>query len=167
MAGASLVNGKQTVPVFRLPLMIAAQRKYSYDNATLDFEVMRRDGNPGDVATAAVADAAEAAAGEDGGPISRVEDLPGVSVDAWMRVTRGLPPSDPYTPGDGFVVCVDGGRFLPANVTVTKVTLSIWNCDRRPLGVGGFYGISWPDSDSLNPRCTSCRGASACVCVCS
>ncbi len=46
-----------------------------------------------------------------------------MSVDAWLRVSRGLPPADAYTPGDGFVVCVDGARMLPANVTLTKVTV--------------------------------------------
>jgi hypothetical protein len=40
------------------------------------------------VATAAVAGAAEAAAEDEDGPLSRLEDLPGVSVDAWMRVGR-------------------------------------------------------------------------------
>ncbi|EFJ52780.1 hypothetical protein VOLCADRAFT_86096 [Volvox carteri f. nagariensis] len=138
-----LVAGKQSLPLFRQPLMISAQRKYSYEDAMMDFEITRRDGNPGDVAAATIADTAAAAAAGGGGggaaaaagaagagkgrvsnsgAISHLEDVPGVSVDAWMRVTREVMPSDSYTPGDGFVVCLDGARFLPANVTLSRVT---------------------------------------------
>ncbi|GLI63028.1 hypothetical protein VaNZ11_005888, partial [Volvox africanus] len=161
MLGGGMLAGKQTLPLFRQPLMIAAQRKYSYESASLDFEITKRDGNPGEVASATLTDAAagggpDASGPSDGrggeGSVSRLEDVPGVSVDAWMRVTRGVVPSDSYTPGDGFVICLDGARFLPANVTITKVTVSIWGSNRQPLGSGGFYGISWPDSDAMNPR---------------
>lgn len=82
------------------------------------------EGGPGDVVTTSSADDAAslgAGGGAGGDGFSRLEDLPGVSTDAWLRVTRGLPPSDPFTPGDGFVVCVDSGRLMPANCTVTRV----------------------------------------------
>lgn len=35
--------------------------------------------------------------------------------------------------GEGFVVIVDGARFLPANVTVTKVAVTVFGPDRRAL----------------------------------
>lgn len=42
MAGGLVVTGPQSVPAFRLPLMIAAQRKFSFDSALVDFTVTRR-----------------------------------------------------------------------------------------------------------------------------
>ena len=42
-----------------------------------------------------------------------VEDIPGVPTAAWARVKRGVPASDPFKPGEGFMLMVDGARFLP------------------------------------------------------
>ncbi len=36
-----LVNGPQSVPLYRLPLMVSALRKYSYDTAMLDWSASR------------------------------------------------------------------------------------------------------------------------------
>ena len=41
------------------------------------------------------------------------EDIPGVPTAAWARVKRGVPASDPFKPGVGFMLMVDGARFLP------------------------------------------------------
>jgi len=41
------------------------------------------------------------------------EDVPGVPTAAWARVKRGVPASDPFKPGVGFMLMVDGARFLP------------------------------------------------------
>ncbi len=50
------------------------------------------------------------------------EDIPGVPVEAWVKVARGVPPGDPFSPGDGFVVIVDAARFLPSCCTLTKAS---------------------------------------------
>ena len=42
-----------------------------------------------------------------------VEDIPGVPTAAWARVNRGVPASDPFQPGEGFMLMVDAARFLP------------------------------------------------------
>ena len=41
------------------------------------------------------------------------EDIPGVPTAAWAKVKRGVPASDPFKPGEGFMLMVDGARFLP------------------------------------------------------
>ena len=58
---------------------------------------------------------------------------PSLISQAWMRVTRGTPPADPYTPGEGFVVAVEAARFLPANVTCTKVAACAFSADKQQL----------------------------------
>eukprot|EP00967_Tisochrysis_lutea_P023336 scaffold26743_cov21-Tisochrysis_lutea.AAC.1 len=40
-------QGRQAIPLFRLPLIIRAQRKFSYNNAMLEFSVTHADGEPG------------------------------------------------------------------------------------------------------------------------
>ena len=67
------------------------------------------------------------------------------------------------SPACPFLLCFLEFAHSPLMCSL-RPQLSIWNCDRRPLGVGGFYGISWPDSDSLNPRCGR-RAAAAMVVV--
>eukprot|EP00955_Chlamydomonas_euryale_P089564 364478-Chlamydomonas_euryale.AAC.13 len=41
------VSGTQSVPLYRLPLMISAQRKFSFGGAMLEFSVTLSDGQPG------------------------------------------------------------------------------------------------------------------------
>ena len=41
------------------------------------------------------------------------QDIPGVPTAAWAKVKRGVPASDPFKPGEGFMLVVDGARFLP------------------------------------------------------
>ena len=47
-----------------------------------------------------------------------VEDIPGVPTAAWVRVNRGVPASDPFQPGEGFMLMVDAARFLPGKCVV-------------------------------------------------
>ena len=60
-----------------------------------------------------------------------VEDIPGVPTAAWARVKRGVPASDPFKPGEGFMLMVDGARFLPGtahtdiDVKSTKPAVSL------------------------------------------
>ena len=53
------------------------------------------------------------------------EDIPGVPTAAWARVKRGVPASDPFKPGEGFMLMVDGARFLPGNCTVIQISESM------------------------------------------
>ena len=95
----------QSIPLHRLPLMITAQRKFSFNGSMLDFSVTKSDGQPGDITKYGDSQGklhsrmgGTAAGGADGMPVVK-EDVPGVPIDAWCRVTRGVPPLDPYTPG--------------------------------------------------------------------
>ena len=42
-----IIQGSQSIPLYRLPLMISAQRKFSFHGAMLDFSVTKSDGQPG------------------------------------------------------------------------------------------------------------------------
>jgi hypothetical protein len=53
--------------------------------------------------------------------------------------------------GDGLVVVVDAGRFLPSSVTISRVLGSVWSSSGALLA-GPFEGVAQPDSDALNPR---------------
>ena len=46
------------------------------------------------------------------------EDVPGVPTDAWCRVTRGVPPLDPFTPGG----CGTCGVYR------------LWTCSHQQVG---------------------------------
>ena len=51
-----IVTGLQSVPVYKLPLMLSAPRKFSWQNAFIDFSMADHD-----TAAAAAAEAKEAA----------------------------------------------------------------------------------------------------------
>lgn len=53
------------------------------------------------------------------------EDIPGVPTAAWARVKRGVPASDPFKPGEGFMLMVDGARFLPGMLSCPTAYHSI------------------------------------------
>jgi hypothetical protein len=96
-----VLQGQQSLPLFRLPLMISAQRKFTYDGALLDVRLAVYRGAPGDTdlgpgAAAAAGPARPGAAVGQG----QHEDIPGVPSAAWVRVQRGVPPADPYSPGE-------------------------------------------------------------------
>lgn len=61
MTNGQIVSGVQSVPMFRLPLMISAQRKFSYGAAMLNFAVTYSTGGP------TAAGAGEAAGGDEWG----------------------------------------------------------------------------------------------------
>eukprot|EP00955_Chlamydomonas_euryale_P089566 364478-Chlamydomonas_euryale.AAC.15 len=44
------------------------------------------------------------------------------------------------TPGEGCVLLVDSGRFLPASVTISKVVASVWSSEKRQL-TPGYYEV--------------------------
>lgn len=45
--------------------------------------------------------------------------------------------------GEGFVVLLDGARFLPASATLTRVTGQVYASDRQPLA--NFFEVRfWP-----------------------
>jgi len=148
------VSGTQSVPLYRLPLMISAQRKFSFGGAMLEFSVTLSDGQPGDIThygkdSAHSIDDADAARG--GGEEAK-EDIPGVPAEAWSHVTRGVPPMDPFVPGEGCVLLVDSGRFLPASVTISKVVASVWSSEKRQLTPGYYEAVAAPDSNCYCPR---------------
>ena len=156
-------RGSQSVPLFRLPLMISAQRKFSFGGSMLDFSITHTPGQPGDLARYKDEEASQAPGSRGGlkssgtnaqGDIKKkvAEDVPGVPAEAWCRVARGVPPSDPFTPGEGFVLLVDGARFLPANITISKVTARIFSSDRKMLVQQTFEAVATPDSDAHAPK---------------
>ena len=44
-----------------------------------------------------------------------------LSAEAWLDVRRAGAPSDVFVAGAGFDLYIDGARFLPYNVTISKV----------------------------------------------
>ena len=127
----------------------------------LDFSITCSQGLQGEPGSR-VEDPASAPGGSRGGAKSASqderkkkagpEDVPGVPVEAWCRVARGVPPSDPFTPGEGFVLAVDGARFLPASITISKVTARVFASDRKQLVQQTFEAVASPDSDTHSPN---------------
>ncbi len=148
-----LAAGSRSVPLFRLPLLLVAKRKFTYEGALLDFKVARYSGAPGDLDLFPLSAPAapDNGGGGDGAAVTNgaEEDLPGVPAAAWVRVQRGTPPADPYTPGDGFAVIVDGARFLPTSATITRVQAAVWSSGGRQLSGGRAGGI---DLSYVNQR---------------
>jgi hypothetical protein len=153
--------GVQSVPLYRLPLVLVGVRRYSYEHALLDFSVSLRRGAPGDLELRDI-DVSKYSAGAGGrhssadaaGQASAAhEDVPGIPAAAWVRVTRGVPPADPYSPGDGFVLLIDGARFLPDSTTISRVTGVVMSRGNKLLA-GPFQGTCAPDGDALCPRYT-------------
>ncbi len=105
-----MLTGRHSLPLYRLPIMMSAQRHFSYNGAMLDFSVSHAEGQPGDgvPASAAAGGTATAGAGGPGGSgggasgkgLGANEDVPGVPTQAWLRVARGIPPAEPFTPGE-------------------------------------------------------------------
>ncbi|DBA83915.1 TPA: hypothetical protein ACH3X1_006417 [Trebouxia sp. C0004] len=166
-----VVTGLQSVPVYKLPLMLSAPRKFSWENAFIDFSMADHDTQAAAAAEAKEAAMAAAAAesasglGIKGVPPPKpkpAEDVPGVPTAAWARVKRGVPASDPFKPGVGFMLMVDGARFLPGNVTVSKVVGSVWSYDRQLL-CSPFEALCSLDGDTLAPtyNCQVVLGAGA------
>ncbi|KAG1676617.1 hypothetical protein FOA52_008746 [Chlamydomonas sp. UWO 241] len=154
LAKGELIQGSQSVALHRLPLMIAAQRKFSFGGAMIEFSVTRSDGQPGDITNYGDdrGSTASSLLGAQGARAPQTEDVPGVPVEAWCLVARGIPPLDPFTPGEGCVLMVDGARFLPANVTISKVVASVWSSDKRQLTPGYYESVASPESNAYCPK---------------
>ncbi|ESO88244.1 hypothetical protein LOTGIDRAFT_234580 [Lottia gigantea] len=69
---------------------------------------------------------------------------------AWLPLDRKRPPSEPYLPGDGFDVYIDGCRFLPDSVTFSKVAGRILDRRYEVYGKDIFTNVKL-DSDIYNP----------------
>jgi len=119
--------GSQIHPVYRLPIIIANERRVPFDSATLSLRVL-------------VLDTEDAELDRDpfkvAGPGIKApeEDFPGVPCAAYRMVKRPRPPGNPFQPGDGFVLCVDGARFLPVNVTISRVVARAYTNSGKLLG---------------------------------
>lgn len=87
----------QSVPLYRLPILLTAPRKFSYDNAQLDYKISLLDGAPGDMELPEWHHANQGLKGPQLG--LQHEDIPGVPAQAWVKVQRGIPPADPYSHG--------------------------------------------------------------------
>lgn len=42
-----ILHGRKSLPLYRLPVMISAQRHFSYNNAMLELSVSHLEGKPG------------------------------------------------------------------------------------------------------------------------
>ncbi|KAF7253904.1 Coiled-coil domain-containing protein 17, partial [Varanus komodoensis] len=54
--------------------------------------------------------------------------------DAFLHRVRETPPMDSFGTGDGFDLYIDGARFLPDDVTVTRVTARIFTSGFQQIG---------------------------------
>ncbi|KAJ6659435.1 hypothetical protein lerEdw1_018669 [Lerista edwardsae] len=66
---------------------------------------------------------------------------PGFQEEAFIHHVRKTPSREPFSAGDGFDLYIDGGRFLPDNVTVTRVTARIFTSDFSQIGPDISTGI--------------------------
>ena len=62
------------------------------------------------------------------------DDVPGVPREGWVRVKHEVPPAEPFQKGEAFVLRVDGARFLPDNITISKIVGSFYNSSREQVG---------------------------------
>ena len=84
------------------------------------------------------------------------EDVPGVPRRAWREVRHiGAGGSggrgEPYQPGDGLVLCVDAARFLPPNVTITRIVGRVISAAGEPLAPEFIFHARL-DSLAFSPR---------------
>lgn len=110
---AQVLRGVQSLPLLRLPVMLSAPpgtRHWSFDGASVDVRLARFPGQPGDVelpGSAAGAgmhrtsSLARGSSTQAHRTTSGHEDTPGVPAEAWVRVSRGVTPAEPYTQGAG------------------------------------------------------------------
>ncbi|XP_053100271.1 coiled-coil domain-containing protein 17 isoform X3 [Hemicordylus capensis] len=61
--------------------------------------------------------------------------------EAFIHHVRETPPLEPFHSGDGFDLYIDGARFLPDDVTVTKVTARIFTSGFHQIGPDISTGI--------------------------
>ncbi|XP_061486413.1 uncharacterized protein LOC133386710 [Rhineura floridana] len=61
--------------------------------------------------------------------------------EAFIHHVRKTPPVELFSDGDGFDLYIDGARFLPDDVTVTRVAARIFTSDFSQIGPDIFTGI--------------------------
>ncbi|XP_044882933.1 coiled-coil domain-containing protein 17 isoform X2 [Mauremys mutica] len=71
-------------------------------------------------------------------PLSQPRDWPWA---AFIHHTRETPASEPFSAADGFDLYIDGARFLPDAVTVTRVTGRIFDSSYHQIGPDISTGI--------------------------
>ena len=172
------LSGLQVSPLLQLPLMLSADRTMRIEGSKVEVRVWVEEENydkdptpPGTpmVAGAIVAGAPRgisAGIGGDGAPAwlggggataleneaSKKEDIPGVPRRAWREVRHiGAGKGEPYQPGDGLVLCVDAARFLPPNVTITRIVGRVISTAGEPLAPE-FVIHARLDSLAFSPR---------------
>lgn len=172
------LSGLQVSPLLQLPLMLSADRTMRIEGSKVEVRVWVEEENydkdptpPGTpmVAGAIVAGAPRgisAGIGGDGAPAwlggggataleneaSKKEDIPGVPRRAWREVRHiGAGKGEPYQPGDGLVLCVDAARFLPPNVTITRIVGRVISAAGEPLAPE-FVIHARLDSLAFSPR---------------
>lgn len=126
-------EGHQTIPVYHLPIIFKDGTRYAMKGTTLEFEIhiSRKKDLMRQMAGArrrSMAQLHSMAHQED------EMDITGVPSEAWVRARHGLRLTEAFQPGDGCVIRVDGGRFFPENVTVTKVSVRFINSDFEQIG---------------------------------
>ncbi|XP_032660434.2 coiled-coil domain-containing protein 17 isoform X1 [Chelonoidis abingdonii] len=83
-------------------------------------------------------------------PLSQPWDWPWA---AFIHHTRETPASEPFSAADGFDLYIDGARFLPDAVTVTKVTGRIFDSSYHQIGPDISTGIDL-SSNIFEPLCS-------------
>ncbi len=115
----SILSRLQGVPIYRPPVLLSAARKMALESSLLDVYISTSKIIPGVVNAQEIA---ERLATQDFLAVKAAEDIKGVPAEAWLRVARAVPPTEPFQPGESFVLRIDAARLLPANVTLTKIT---------------------------------------------
>ncbi|XP_065901586.1 uncharacterized protein [Dysidea avara] len=70
---------------------------------------------------------------------------------AWVDVRRTAAPSQQFLPGDGFFLYVDGARYLPDSVTVSRVVGRLLNYAGIKVGQD-ITSVMHPDSNKYCPN---------------
>eukprot|EP00892_Ulva_mutabilis_P007913 jgi/Ulvmu1/5494/UM023_0030.1 len=165
-------RGLRCLPLYNPPLSVAADApRFPVAGAgSLHFYVHETQCRPGDLVPqhmaggaaigpgagirtvptgldSAAADAAAASGGP--GADGAMEQLP---AEQYVSLTHDFkPPLEPYQPGAGIAVLIDGLRFLPGNVSVASVAGTFWSSRRESVATG-FHMVPQPSSDALSPH---------------
>ena len=121
------------LPIYRLPVMLSAKRKFAFDNAHLEVLISNQKVAPGGLERIAKAPSERLNTADFKGLIEK-DDVPGVPREGWVRVKHEVPPAEPFQKGEAFVLRVDGARFLPDNITISKIVGSFYNSSREQVG---------------------------------
>jgi hypothetical protein len=165
-------TGLQVAPLLQLPLMLAAERTMRMEGSKVevrvhveDVDLGREPSPPGTPMMGGMSargggggvdDGGEGGAGGADAAGGRREDVAGVPRRAWREVRHvGAGGSggrgEPYQPGDGLMLCVDAARFLPPNVTITRIVGRVISAAGEPLAPE-FIVHARLDSLAFSPR---------------